>query len=271
MIESKLSTIDYAPDELEQIESRLDVIYKMSSKYGENEEDILKYLEDAKEEKNSILYSDEELEKLTAQYDEYLDIAVNCAEKLHNSRVKTAKMFEKEVKEQLSFLDMANTEFVVQFSKGKLSSTGFDEIEFLISTNAGEPPKPLSKIASGGELSRIMLAIKNIIAKSDTVDTLIFDEIDTGVSGRASRKIGLKLRSVSKSCQVICVTHSAQIASNADKHLLIEKDVSNKRTYTKVTTLDFEQRKRELARIMGGIDITDNLLSSAEELLLSQE
>ena len=162
---------------------------------------------------------------------------------------------------------MPKVKFLVDFKQGNLSSTGYDKIEFLISTNPGEPPKPLAKIASGGELSRIMLAIKNILAAKDTVDTLIFDEVDAGVSGRASRKIGLKLKSVGEVCQVICVTHSAQIASAADNHLLIQKEFKNDKTYTKVIHLDFEQRKRELARIMGGMEITDALLKSAEEML----
>ncbi|MDE6156424.1 MAG: DNA repair protein RecN, partial [Eubacterium sp.] len=142
---------------------------------------------------------------------------------------------------------------------------------FLISTNPGEPPKPLSKIASGGELSRIMLAIKNILSYNDTIGTLIFDEIDTGVSGRASQKIGLKLKAVSKNTQVICVTHSAQIASNADSHFLIQKKFEYDKTFTKVTPLDFEARKYELARIMGGLEITDTLLNSAEELLKASQ
>lgn len=162
---------------------------------------------------------------------------------------------------------MPKIKFSVNFSKGILSSTGFDKIEFLISTNPGEPPKPLAKIASGGELSRIMLAIKNIIAYNDTVDTLIFDEIDTGVSGRASRKIGLKLKALSKNTQVITVTHSAQIASAADVHFLIKKDFNENNTYTRISKLDFNGRKFELARIMGGMEITDSLLKSAEEML----
>ena len=142
-----------------------------------------------------------------------------------------------------------------------------DEVEFLISTNPGETPKPLGKIASGGELSRIMLALKTVLANNDEIETLIFDEIDTGVSGRASQKIGLKLKSVSKNTQVICVTHSAQIASNANEHFLIQKKFDDNKTFTSVTPLDFEGRKSELARIMGGLEITDTLLQSAEELL----
>ena len=166
---------------------------------------------------------------------------------------------------------MPKISFEVHFDKGNLTSNGYDKIEFLIATNAGESAKPLAKIASGGELSRIMLAIKSIIAYNDTIGTLIFDEIDTGVSGRASRKIGLRLKSVSNNAQVICVTHSAQIASVANEHYLIKKSVNNNRTYTSVNALDFDGRKKELARIMGGLEITDTLLKSAEELLLSEE
>ncbi len=270
-INSLNESVDFAPTELEEIEQRLDLLYTFSSKYGQDEEAMLSYLENAKKEKNDILFADEELEGLSAEYDRLLEITVELADKLSEERKKTAKEFEKRVKEELSFLDMPSLEFTVKFEKGNLTSNGYDKIEFFISTNVGEPPKPLSKIASGGELSRIMLAIKNIISYNDTIGTLIFDEIDTGVSGRASQKIGLKLKSVSKNTQVICVTHSAQIASNASEHFLIKKDVLNDRTYTKVTSLSFEERKRELARIMGGLEITDALLKSAEEMLLGTD
>lgn len=266
-IDDLFAQIDYDPSELEQIEERLDLLYRFSHKYGSNEEEMLEFLEKAKEKRNLIVYSDEELEKLNQQYDDLFEKTVTLADKLSQYRKNTAEEFEKKVKNELEFLDMPNLEFVTQFEKGNLTSNGYDKIEFLISTNVGEPPKPLAKIASGGELSRIMLAIKNILSEHDTVGTLIFDEIDTGVSGRASQKIGLKLKSVSKNTQVICVTHSAQIASNADQHFLIKKCVSDNRTYTQVTQLDFEGRKNELARIMGGIEITDTLLKSAEEML----
>lgn len=266
-IENLFAQIDFNPAELEQIEERLDLLYNFSNKYGSNEQEMLDYLDKAKEKRNLIVYSDEELEKLSAQYDSLLEKTVILADKLSEYRKKVSKDFEKKVKAELEFLEMPNLEFVVEFNKGNLTSNGYDKIEFLISTNVGEPPKPLAKIASGGELSRIMLAIKNILSYHDTIATLIFDEIDTGVSGRASQKIGLKLKSVSKNTQVICVTHSAQIASNADEHFLIKKSVSGNRTYTEVMPLDFEGRKNELARIMGGIEITDNLLKSAEEML----
>ena len=245
------------------------MLYKLSAKYGETEEEMLAFLENAKEKRNSILYNDDELEKLTNEYDSLFDEVIKKAANLSEHRKKIASEFESNVKAQLEFLDMPKIQFIVSFDKGKLSSTGYDKIEFLISTNPGEPAKPLAKIASGGELSRIMLAIKNVIVHNDTIGTLIFDEIDTGVSGRASRKIGLKLKSVSKETQVITVTHSAQIASAADEHFLIEKDFENNKTYTKVSPLDFEGRKKELARIMGGLNITDTLLRSAEEMLLS--
>lgn len=268
---SHLSQLEFDENEREKIEERLDLLYKLSLKYGSTEEEMLDFLDKAEKKRESILYNDEELEKLSSLYDEYLEKAVELGDKLSNERKKTATQFEKLVKEQLEFLDMPKISFEVNFDKGNLTSNGYDKIEFLIATNAGETAKPLAKIASGGELSRIMLAIKSIIAYNDTIGTLIFDEIDTGVSGRASRKIGLRLKSVSDNAQVICVTHSAQIASVANEHYLIKKSVNNNRTYTSVDALDFDGRKHELARIMGGLEITDTLLKSAEELLLSKD
>lgn len=263
----KLNSIEYNENELNAIDERLDMYYHLSNKYGVTEQEMIDYLNDALSKQNAIADYDEKLERLNVQYDEVYSSTVDAAKALSLARSESAKQLENEIKEQLEFLDMPKVKFLVDFKQGNLSSTGYDKIEFLISTNPGEPPKPLAKIASGGELSRIMLAIKNILAAKDTVDTLIFDEVDAGVSGRASRKIGLKLKSVGEVCQVICVTHSAQIASAADNHLLIQKEFKNDKTYTKVIHLDFEQRKRELARIMGGMEITDALLKSAEEML----
>ena len=263
----RLGELDFSDGELERIEQRLDLLYRLATKYGDTEEEMLRYLDEAEKERDSIVNSDEEIERLNAAYDTAYDETVKAADKLSEYRYKLARKLESDVKEQLVFLDMPKIQFVVSFEKSKLSLTGYDSIEFLISTNPGEPPKPLARIASGGELSRIMLAIKNIIAKNDSVDTLIFDEIDTGVSGRASHKIGLKLKSVGAHTQVICVTHSAQIASVADAHMLITKEYKNDKTYTTVKRLDFDARKHELARIMGGLEITDTLLKSAEELL----
>ncbi len=264
--EALLLSIDFSPEEIEMIDEKLDLYSIVSNKYGQTEQEMLDYLEKAKEKRNSILFADEELNRLNEEYENLLNITVKLADKLSVERKKTAKVFEENVKQELAF-DMPKMQFYVDFNKGNLSSTGYDKIEFLISANPGEAPKSLSKVASGGELSRIMLAIKNIISYNDTIGTLIFDEIDTGVSGRASQKIGLKLKSVSKNTQVICVTHSAQIASNADEHFLIQKKFNDNKTFTCVTPLDFEGRKQELARIMGGLEITDTLLQSAEELL----
>lgn len=271
ILSREISSLDFDEAEREQIEERLDLLYTLSKKYGSTEEEMLAFLDNARSKRNAILFDDEELERLNAEYDSSYEAVMKLGQQLSDLRKKTAKKFELNVKKQLEFLDMPKIQFVVHFDQGILSSTGFDKIEFLISTNPGEPAKPLAKIASGGELSRIMLAIKNIIAYNDTVDTLIFDEIDTGVSGRASRKIGLRLKSVSNSTQVITVTHSAQIAAAADEHFLIRKDFNDNKTYTKVTPLDFDGRKHELARIMGGLEITDTLLESAEELLLSND
>lgn len=267
LIEDKLEGINFSEEELNAIEERLNLLYNFSKKYGETEDDMLNYLQDAVNQRDAINMSDDEIEYLNAEYDNAYDSVISAANTLSDYRKGIAKAFEERVKAELNYLDMPNVQFVVEFTQGNLSVNGYDKIEFLISSNPGEPPKPLAKIASGGELSRIMLAIKNIIADKDSVQTLIFDEIDTGVSGRASRKIGLKLKSVSKHTQVICVTHSAQIAACADCHLEIKKSVENGRTYTTVNQLDFEQRKYELARIMGGLEITDSLLESAEELL----
>lgn len=267
LITDKIDSLDYQPDELDKIEERLDILYSFSNKYGKTEQDMLYYLADAERKRALFDNSEQELERLNAEYDSALEKTQSLALKLSEVRQKAAKKLGTEICSQLEFLDMPGVKFVTDFSKGNLSSVGTDKIEFLIRTNPGEEPKPLAKIASGGELSRIMLAIKSIIAKSDSVDTLIFDEIDTGVSGKASRKIGLKLKEVGESAQVICVTHSAQIASAADSHFLIKKEYMDNAAFTQIMPLDFEGRKYELARIMGGLNVTESLLKSAEEML----
>lgn len=267
IIREKREKADFQPNDLEKIEERIDLISRLMQKYEADEKGILDHLKSARDEFESINNAKEQIEILSERYNQELLICVSYADKLSEERKNVAFNFEKAVKEELEFLDMPKIEFKVDFQKGKLGLTGYDQISFLISTNPGEPLKSLNKIASGGELSRIMLAIKNIIAKNDTIGTLIFDEIDTGVSGNASQKIGLKLKSVSKNCQVICVTHSAQIASFADQHLLISKNVKGNRTYTDVEQIDFKQRVLELARIMGGNNATETLRKSAEEML----
>lgn len=267
LISDKIESLDFQPDELDKIEERLDILYTFSNKYGETEQDMLYYLADAERKRTLFDNSEQELERLNAEYDSSLEKTQNLALKLSEVRRKAAEKLGEEICSQLEFLDMPGVKFVTQFSKGNLSSVGIDKIEFLIRTNPGEEPKPLAKIASGGELSRIMLAIKSIIAKSDSIATLIFDEIDTGVSGKASRKIGLKLKEVGENAQVICVTHSAQIASAADSHFLIKKEYTDNAAFTQIMPLDFEGRKYELARIMGGLNVTESLLKSAEEML----
>lgn len=263
----KINSIEFEPEELNRIEERLDLYYTFSNKYGETEQDMLYYLDEAVKKRAAFENSEEELEKLNVRYDDIFNQTVALAQKVTDLRKTTAEKLGNEICKQLEFLDMPKIKFTTSFEKGNLSANGWDKIEFLIATNVGETAKPLAKIASGGELSRIMLAIKSIIAQKDSIDTLIFDEIDTGVSGKASRKIGLKLKELGAFTQVVCVTHSAQIASVADSHFLIEKNVENDRTYTNVTVLDYDGRKNELARIMGGINATESLLKSAEELL----
>lgn len=267
LISDKMESLDFQPDELDRIEERLDILYTFSNKYGETEQDMLYYLADAERKRALFDNSEQDLERLNAEYDSSLEKTQSLALKLSEVRQKAAEKLGEEICSQLEFLDMPGVKFVTQFSKGNLSSVGVDKIEFLIRTNPGEEPKPLAKIASGGELSRIMLAIKSIIAKSDSIATLIFDEIDTGVSGKASRKIGLKLKEVGENAQVICVTHSAQIASAADSHFLIKKEYTDNAAFTQIMPLDFEGRKYELARIMGGLNVTESLLKSAEEML----
>lgn len=267
LISDMMESLDFQPDELDKIEERLDILYTFSNKYGETEQDMLYYLADAERKRALFDNSEQDLERLNAEYDSSLEKTQSLALKLSEVRRKAAEKLGEEICSQLEFLDMPGVKFVTQFSKGNLSSSGVDKIEFLIRTNPGEEPKPLAKIASGGELSRIMLAIKSIIAKSDSIATLIFDEIDTGVSGKASRKIGLKLKEVGENAQVICVTHSAQIASAADSHFLIKKEYTDNAAFTQIMPLDFEGRKYELARIMGGLNVTESLLKSAEEML----
>ena len=224
VIGSELSVLDFDPREREEIEERLDELFRLGKKYGDGEEKMLAYLDNAKRKLNSIVNNEEELEKLNDEYDKAYADVLAAAEKLTALRKKTAQKFAEDVKNQLAYLDMPKINFTVNFKKGIMSSAGLDKIEFLISANPGEEPKPLVKIASGGELSRIMLAIKCVLSELDDIDTLIFDEIDSGVSGRAALKIAAKMKELSKTHQVICVSHLAQIAAFADEHKLISKE-----------------------------------------------
>lgn len=270
-LRDKIYSLDYDPNETERVEERLDVIYRLSQKYGDSEEDILAYLENAEKERDALSFSDERAEQLRAETERAYNEALAAAKKLSEIRIEAGKKFSADVERELAFLDMPSVKFIVNDSVGELYENGIDNIEFLLSANAGEEPKPLSKIASGGELSRIMLAIKCVLSELDDIDTLIFDEIDSGVSGRAALKIAAKMKELSKTHQVICVTHLAQIAAFADEHKLISKEEKDGRTYTCIASLDYNGRKYELARIMGGLTVTQSILNSAEELLSSAE
>lgn len=258
------------PCDLGEIEQRLDLIYRLSRKYGETIEDILQFSENAHRELDSLLRYDANMEALENQFNELYQNAREKAQRLSEKRREAGRQFAQRVREEMTYLDMPNVRLFVDFKETPLGENGMDKIELLISANPGEEPRPVSKIASGGELSRMMLAIKNVLAGKDGVQTLIFDEIDTGISGSASQKVGYKLKTVSKGKQVVCVTHQAQIAALADTHFLISKQVESDRTYTQVKALDFEERKYELARIIGGVEITELTLKHAEEMLRRQ-
>lgn len=268
-LSSLLGSLDIDPKRYDFLNQRNDELRKIKKKYGPELEDVLKTLDASREELDSLLGEENNLTVLFAKQKELLAEATKKAKKLSDYRRKAAERFVAEVTGELEFLNMPKVKLVVDQKSGKLTVNGMDTIEFLISANLGEEPKPIAKIASGGELSRIMLALKNVIADKDSIATLIFDEIDTGVSGRAAQKIGLKLDQISKIRQVLCVTHLSQIAVMADNHLLIEKGVCGERTVTTVKRLDFEQRKYEIARILGGDNITPLTLENAEELLRS--
>ena len=259
--------LSYSDEELDRIESRLDVIHKLRRKYGATCADILHYLEKAKQELDAIEFADDHLERLKEKLQTAEGDAWAAAKQLRSARMATAQNMSARILAELAQLDMPRVEFECRFTETELASIGADIVAFYMSANAGEDLKPLSKVASGGELARIMLAMKNVLAEKDQVNTLIFDEVDTGVSGRAAQKVAEKLRSVANHKQVLCVTHLPQLAALAQNHLLIAKQERNGRTYTSVTPLDTEGRKRELARIIGGANITETTLKSAEEML----
>ena len=259
--------LSYSADELEQIESRLDVIHRLRRKYGATCEDILQYLDQAQKELDEIEFADDHVERLKVKCQKAEKQAWEAAEELRRHRMEAAKELSSRILEELAQLDMPRVQFACNFTETELTPIGADMVAFYMSANAGEALKPMSKVASGGELARIMLAMKNVLAEQDQVATLIFDEVDTGVSGRAAQKVAEKLRSVAKNKQVLCVTHLPQLAALANTHLLIAKEEREGRTYTSVTPLDLEGRKRELARIIGGANITETTLKSAEEML----
>ncbi len=254
-------------ENIQNIEDRIDFLRTLMLKYSADEKGLLEYLEKAENELSQITSFDELILSLEEKLETSTNALVLKGEKLTESRVIAARNFEKQVCEVLKYLDMPNVQFTVQIEKGKYTKFGADNIEFMISANAGEDVKPLAKIASGGELSRVMLAIKSVLSKADEINTLIFDEIDSGISGRAAIKVAEQLKKVSDEKQVICVTHLAQIAAAANQHLLINKSVKDNRTYTDVSVLSREERIDEIARIMSGAEITEKLYDSAKELL----
>lgn len=263
--------LDFDPAELDRVEERLEQIRRLTGKYGSTIEEVLDYLETARQELDDMELSEERVARLQQEEEQAATQAAEAAARLTEARRETARVLVREVMEQLVFLDMPNVAMEVSMEPVPLSSMGADRVEFLLSANPGEPAKPIARIASGGELSRVMLAIKSVLADADDIDTLIFDEIDTGISGRAAQKVGIKLRqtavgSESRRRQVLCVTHLAQIAAQGHHHLLIQKSVRDGRTFTEVTVLDQRQRERELARIING-EVTPASLQAAAEML----
>lgn len=266
-ISREAENIEDDPHRLEEIESRLDLINKLSKKYGDTEEEMLLYLENIKAELDAISRFEEDRGKLFEEQQESFALCNSLACAISEKRRKISEQFCTQVASEMHRLDMPSATVEVSQLTCPLCENGIDEIEFLVSTNAGEPPKPVAKVASGGELSRMMLAIKTVLSHTDPTDTLIFDEVDTGISGSAARRVGDALRQVSRSTQSLCVTHLPQIAALADSHFLISKSEKDGRTYTQVTPLSYEGRVQELARIIGGTDVSDAAFDYARELL----
>lgn len=267
LVNSEISALEGEELDVNFIEERLDVLYRISKKYGDTEEEILAALEKYRAEFELLESSDEKKEELENEIYELSEKLFDLAEEISERRKQAASNFEKDVMAELNYLDMPSAVFEVSFTQTSATSKGIDDVEFLISANSGQEPKPLSKIASGGELSRIMLAIKCVLSDLETADTMIFDEIDAGVSGRAAQKIAYKLKKVSEKRQTVCVTHLAQIAAASDNHLFIEKHTDGEKTFTKIKKLIDDEHIYEIARIIGGDVITKSTVMSACELI----
>ena len=270
-VRDSLEELSYSADELETIEARLDIIHRLRRKYGADCDEILAYLDKAQKELDEIEFADDRVEQLKKKLAKQEKQAWDAALALRKNRQEQGTVMAEKILSELSQLDMPRVQFQCRFRETELTSEGADAVAFYLSANAGEDLKPLSKVASGGELARIMLSMKNVLAEKDAVDTLIFDEVDTGVSGRAAQRIAEKLKSLAKHKQVLCVTHLPQLAALADTHMLIAKSEHDGRTYTTVTPLDRKGRAVELARIIGGAHITETTLKSAEEMLSAGE
>ncbi|MBQ9765711.1 MAG: DNA repair protein RecN [Lachnospiraceae bacterium] len=258
---------DIDEEEFYNIEKRLDLIHKLQGKYGRTIADIEAYLEKQKDKLSELENYQENKQRLESELKELYEEALQYAESISVKRKEAARKLSLEIVNELKELNFLDVNFMIEIRKlEELTSNGLDEVEFMIAVNPGETPKPLGKIASGGELSRVMLAVKNVLSDKDQVDTLIFDEIDTGISGRTAQAVSLKLKSISRNRQVICITHLAQIAAPADNHFLIEKSVKEGRTVTDIYKLSDEQMIDELARILSGAEVTDKVLENAREM-----
>lgn len=266
-IDDFLDSTEYSELDVNEINSRLDMLDRLMLKYGKCEEDCLTFLEQAKERLNAIEMNDQKVAELSEKLDVSTEKLIALGEKLSATRRKTAAVFAGEITKILAYLNMPSVRFEAAVTKGRYTKAGCDQVEFLISANQGEEVKPLKKIASGGELSRVMLAIKSVLLDKDPVGTMIFDEIDSGISGYTAGKVAVQLGKVAKNRQVICVTHLPQIAAKADHHFLIEKEERNGRSFTEVRTLAGEERIEEIARLMAGAEMTENLYNSAKEIL----
>ena len=270
-VRDKREEFDFSPGELDQVEARADQLYRLKKKYGATVEDMLAYLDKCRAELDAMETADDTLIRLERQMQKARAAVDAAGAELTKARKAAAAVLEERIQRELRELDMVRVRFAIDFAPKDPSPDGCDAIRFLMSANAGEDLRPIARIASGGELARIMLALKNVLAEQESVGTLVFDEVDTGVSGRAAQKVAEKLAQVSRHKQVLCVTHLPQLAAMADTHFSVEKGERDGRTYTRVVLLDREARKAELARITGGANVTEALLQSAGELLDAAE
>lgn len=266
-VQDKKDELDFAPGELDTVELRCDQLYRLKKKYGATVEDMMAYLEKCRQELDQIAFADDTLAQLQKRREKALKEALAAARELSQQRKAAAQSLEKQILTELQELNMGSIRFQVAFVEKKLDATGMDEVRFLMSANVGEELRPIQKIASGGELARIMLAMKNVFSQQEKLGTMVFDEVDTGVSGRAAQKVAEKMAKISRQKQVLCVTHLPQLAAMADTHFSVEKGVSGGRTFTRVQELTRQQRREELARLTGSGQTSQTMIDSAEELL----
>ena len=271
MVEDRRESFDFSPNELDDVESRMDQLYRLKKKYGPSVEDMLAYLDRCRAELEQIEYAGDTMVRLERELAKAEQAALDAARQLSGGRRQAAERLSAQILEELRQLDMGKIRFAVDMTEKPLSPDGIDQVRFLMSANVGEELRPIHKIASGGELARIMLAMKNVLSEQDMVGTMVFDEVDTGVSGRAAQKVAEKMARISRRKQVLCVTHLPQLAAMADTHFSVEKGEKNGRTYTAVQRLDREQRRQELARLTGGSHVSQTMLDGAEELLTEAE